>query len=63
MNAYELSKLTQLRPMTAREEKEVKLAFDLYDLKGDGLIAKDDALKAMTVLGFRPNKEDTFILS
>lgn len=44
--------------MTEKEERELKLAFDLFDLTGKGLIDKDDALKIMVTLGFKVGKED-----
>ena len=52
-----------MRPLTKKEESDVNLAFELYDMKGEGFITKDDALRAMVNLGYKPNKEDTFILS
>jgi hypothetical protein len=33
------------RILTDKEEKDMKLAFDLYDIRGSGEISKDDALK------------------
>ena len=46
------------RELSQREIREVKLAFELYDLRGVGKISREDAIKAMQVLGYKINKED-----
>jgi Ca2+-binding EF-hand superfamily protein len=51
------------RPLTLKEEREVKLAFELYDLTGCGVITKDDALTILMTLGFKVSREDTIRLN
>jgi len=51
------------RELSQRELREVKLAFELYDLRGSGKISREDAIKAMQVLGYKINKEDHLMLN
>jgi Ca2+-binding EF-hand superfamily protein len=51
------------RELSQRELREVKLAFELYDLRGSGKISREDAIKAMQVLGYKINKEDQLMLN
>jgi len=51
------------RELSQRELREVKLAFELYDLRGTGKISREDAIKAMQVLGYKINKEDQLMLN
>ena len=51
------------RELSQRELREVKLAFELYDLKGLAKISREDAIKAMQVLGYKINKEDQLMLN
>ncbi len=46
------------RELSERELREVKVAFELYDMRGAGLISREDAVKAMQVLGYKINKDD-----
>ena len=51
------------RELSHKELREVKLAFELYDLRGSGKISREDAIKAMQVLGYKINKEDQLMLN
>jgi len=51
------------RPLTLKEERDMKLAFELYDLTGCGVISKEDALNILTTLGFKVSREDTLRLN
>ncbi|TNV76012.1 hypothetical protein FGO68_gene13027 [Halteria grandinella] len=52
-----------LRPLTFREEREMRHSFELYDLKGQGYIVKEDALKIMQVLGYKMTKDEVALLN
>ena len=51
------------RPLTLKEERDMKLAFELYDLTGRGVITKEDAHTILTTLGFQVSREDTIPLT
>ena len=51
------------RALTFKEERDMKLAFDLYDLTGCGVITKEDALNILTTLGFKVLRDDTMRLN
>lgn len=40
----------------------MKIAFELYDLKGSGFISKDDALRAFMALGHTLKKDDLLLM-
>ena len=48
-----------VRPLSFKEERDAKLAFELFDITGKGEISKEDASKAMLILGYKLVKEDT----
>ena len=51
------------RLLTDKEERDMKLAFDLYDLTGCGVIARDDALNILSTLGYKVTREDNLRLN
>jgi Ca2+-binding EF-hand superfamily protein len=51
------------RSLTDKEERDMKLAFELYDLTGCGVITRDDALNILTTFGFKVTREDNLKLN
>ena len=53
----------KLRELTEKEERDMKLAFELYDLTGCGVITRDDAFNILTTLGHKVSREDNMKLN
>ena len=53
----------RLRALTDKEERELKLAFELYDLTGCGVITREDALNILSTLGYKATREDNLKLN
>jgi len=51
------------RALTDKEERDIKLAFELYDMTGCGVITREDAMNILTTLGYRATREDNLKLN